>query len=44
MTDHDIGEMFLNFIFSKEVRSFCGVDVTNLRIEEVWERERIGGW
>ena len=31
MADHDIGEMFLNFMFSEEVRSLYGVDSTNVR-------------
>ena len=31
MSDRNIGEMFLNFMLSEEVRSLCGVDVTNMR-------------
>ena len=34
MSDQDIGEMFLEFMLSDEVRSFCGVDITNVRKEE----------
>ena len=34
MADCDIGEMFLNFMLSGEVRYFCGVYVTNGRTEE----------
>ena len=29
MVDHDIGEMFLNFILSKEFRPYCGVNISN---------------
>ena len=29
MTDRDIGEFFINFVISGEVRPFCGVGVTN---------------
>ena len=36
--------MFLNLILSEEVRPFCGVDVTNVRIYNEWERNRIGRW
>ena len=38
----DIGEIFMNFMISKEVRSLCGVDVKNLRTEEKCERHRDG--
>ena len=31
MADQEIGEMFLNFMLSEEVRSFCWVDITNMR-------------
>ena len=31
MSDQYIGEMFLNFMLSEEVRSFYGVDITNVR-------------
>ena len=44
MSDRDIGEMFLNFMLSEEVRSFYGVDITNVRTEEEWEKHRSGGW
>ena len=30
----DIEDIFLNFVLSKKVTSFCGVDVSNLRTEE----------
>ena len=43
-SDRDIGEIFMNFMLSDEVRSFCGVDVTNLRTEEKCEMHRDGGW
>ena len=33
MEDQDIGEMLLNFMFREEVRSFCGVEITNTRTE-----------
>ena len=44
MVDQNIGEMFLNLIPSEEVRPFCGVDVTNVFIEEEWEKDISGGW
>ena len=44
MEDRDIGEIFLNFMLSKEVRPYCGVDISNYRIEKGWERGRPGGW
>ena len=44
MEDQDIGEIFLTFILSEEVISLCGVDTTNLRTEEEWEKCRSGGW
>ena len=31
MADRDIGEIFLNFMLIEEVRSFCGVDISNVR-------------
>ena len=34
MADQDIGEMFLNFMLSDEIISFCVVDITNMRTEE----------
>ena len=42
--ERDTGEMFLNLILSEEVRYFYGVDVTNVRTEEGWDRDRSGGW
>ena len=44
MADLDIGGMFLNSMFSEEVRSFCWVDITNMRTEKEWERHRSGVW
>ena len=44
MVDRDMGEMFINFMLREEVRSFCGVDITNVRIEEDWESHMSGGW
>ena len=44
MADLDIGEMFLNFMLSKEVRLFCGVVAMNVRKKEEWEKDRPGGW
>ena len=35
---------FLNFMLSKEVRHYCGVDISNAITEEEWENGRIGGW
>ena len=32
--DYNIGEIFLNFMLSEEVKSFCGVYITNLSTEE----------
>ena len=32
------GEMFLKSMLSEVVRHFCGVDVSNVRTEEEWER------
>ena len=31
VADRDIGEMFLKFTFSEEVRPFCGVVISNVR-------------
>ena len=36
MVDQDIGEIFLNFMFSKEVRPYFRVNVSNTRTEEEW--------
>ena len=44
MADRDIGKIFLNFVLSEEVRSFCGGDITNARTEEEWKSHRSGGW
>ena len=44
MVDRDIGEMFLNFMFSEDVRYFCEVEIINLRTEEEWGNHRSGGW
>ena len=40
MADRDIGEMLLNFMLSKELRSFYGMDITNVRKEEEREKHR----
>ena len=40
MEDRDIGEMLLNFMLSKELRSFYGMDITNVRKEEEREKHR----
>ena len=44
MADRDIREMYLNFMLSEEVRSFCGMDFTNVSTEKEWEMNRSGGW
>ena len=44
MVDRDIGEMFLNFMFSEDVRYFCEVEIINVRTEEEWGNHRSGGW
>ena len=31
MADRDIGEMFLNFMLSKDVRHYCRVNISNVR-------------
>ena len=31
MAGRNIGEMFLNFMLSEYVRSFCGVNINNVR-------------
>ena len=43
MEDRDIREMFLNFILSKDVRTYCGVDISNMRTEEEWGGSKVGG-
>ena len=40
MAYRDIGEMFIKFMLSEEVRSFYEVDVTNVITEQEWERYR----
>ena len=46
--DSDIGEMFLNFMLNKDVRCYCGVNVTGLDLEEAvtdryrWDRLWMG--
>ena len=42
ISDRDIREMFLKLMLSEEVRSFCGVDVTNVSTEDKWERHMSG--
>ena len=44
MADCDIGEMFINFMLSEEVRLFCGTDVTNASREDKWEIYRSREW
>ena len=44
MADKDIGYIFLNFMMSKEVRPFCGMDFSNVMTEEYWGRGYLGGW
>ena len=39
-----IGEMFIKFMLSDEVIPFCGVDVSNMRSKEEWERGHFGRW
>ena len=36
MEDRDISGVFLDFMLSKDVRLYCGVDISNVRIEEEW--------
>ena len=36
--------MFLKFMLSKKVRPYCGVKISNVRMEERWENDRLGGW
>ena len=38
MVERDIGYMFIKSILSEVARPFCGVDVSNVRTEEEWER------
>ena len=42
--DRDIGEIFLNFMLSKEVRPYCSVDISNIQTEEEWQNVILGGW
>ena len=46
ISDRYLGKMFLNFIQGKEVRSYCGVDITNMRSEDnkEWEGIRQSSW
>ena len=44
MADWYIGYMFLNFMLSEKSRQFCGVDVTNIRTEEDWDKNILVGW
>ena len=44
MEDRDIGEIFLNFLLSEEVRPFFGVGVIRFITEENWVRNRLVGW
>ena len=36
--------MLLNFMLSEEVRHLCGVDVSNVKTDNDWERGSLGGW
>ena len=36
MLDRDIGEIFINFILSEEVRPFWGFGVSNVSTENCW--------
>ena len=38
-----IGEIFLNFMPSEEVRPFFIVNVTGVLTEEEWDKDRSGG-
>ena len=45
MEDRYIGEMFLKFTLSEEIRLFYGVNTVNVRIEQEWEKtqgQRLG--
>ena len=45
MADQYIGEMFLKFTLSEEIRLFYGVNTVNVRIEQEWEKtqgQRLG--
>ena len=44
MADRDIVDMFLNIILIEEVRHLCGMDISNVRTKEYWERGCLGGW
>ena len=33
MADRDISKIFLNLMLSKEVKLYCGVDISNVRTE-----------
>ena len=36
MADRDIGEIFLNFMLSEEVRPYCGFDIGDVQMVEEW--------
>ena len=40
MADRYIGEMFLKFTLSEEIRLFYGVNTVNVRIEQEWEKSQ----
>ena len=44
MEDWYIGDILLNFMLSEEVIQFCGLDVMDVRKQEQWEKDIIGGW
>jgi hypothetical protein len=39
MADVDIGEMFLNFVLHESMQSLCGVDLSDLFIDEMGEKK-----
>ena len=39
-----MGKMFLKFLLIEVVRPFCGMYFYNVRTEDYWERDRLGGW
>ena len=34
MAERDIGKIFLKLMLSKEIMPYCGVDISNVRMEE----------
>ena len=44
MKDSDVGNMYLNFIMSEQLRPFCVMDVSNVGAQEDWERVHLFGW